>query len=116
MKRRKIYLLILPTIAFALVVFASTRAATAPMPTPLACVGGSKPIMRVVSRDHAITIVSTMAGPRYSATTHAGAVLAEGLTLEQLRNSRPVLYQELSPAVAGTDALIGPIGSIDLGD
>jgi hypothetical protein len=120
MKTRKKLLWIFPMVAFTAAALAATRSATAPLPDMPPVLAGTtaKPhvIVRVVSRDHSMTVVSSPAGPRYSAVTTNGAILADGLTLEQLRAAQPALYREVSPGVAGKESTLGPVGSIDLGD
>ena len=57
-------------------------------------------IVRLVSRAHTITVSAGPAAPLYSAQSADGKAIASNLTLEQLQDRHPALYQRLIPVVA----------------
>ena len=67
---------------------------------PLAPVVDGRPvIVHLVSCDHVVTVTAGPDGPLYSAKAKDGALVASGLTLEQLRERHPALYRRLHPAM-----------------
>lgn len=80
---------------------AAPQATVAPAGTaPLApvCAPADPVIVRLVGRETTVTITSTPAGPRYSAATRAGESLASNLSLSELRDQHPDLYQFVHPS------------------
>jgi hypothetical protein len=72
-------------------------------------VDGRPVIVHLVSRDHVVSITTGPHGPLYSAKTKDGVMVASGLTLQQLRDEHPEVYQRLAPAIA-------PAATVDAGD
>ena len=114
MNKRKMFLWMLPALAFTAVVFAGHGAVpTSQPPLPGSLAPGRHEIVRLVSRGHAITVASTPRGPLYSATAGDGTILAADLSLDELRLQEPALFREISPATATSEDGIGAIGVID---
>ena len=71
-------------------------------------------IVRLVGRDNVITITTGPHGPLYAATSPDGQVIAQAMTLDELRASRPDIYRQIS----GSASAGGQSGQLiaDLGD
>jgi len=54
-----------------------------------------KSIVRLVGQHTTITICSTAAGPRYSASDSSGRVIGTDLTLSDLRKNHPELSRQI---------------------
>ena len=70
-------------------------AATAAVPAPEPA---GPEIVRLVGRDHTITVTAGHGGPRYSIATSSGQVLVSRATLDDLRVHHPELYRLVEPA------------------
>ncbi|MEM8546004.1 MAG: hypothetical protein AAGF66_18665, partial [Cyanobacteria bacterium P01_H01_bin.119] len=57
-------------------------------------------VAQLVVRDRTVTITSSPAGYRYAVADESGAVLAAGLTEDQLSEQYPGLLDTLRPAIA----------------
>jgi len=82
---------------------ASTTPATPRAMAPSAPVAQQPPmpeIVRLVGRHFTATIVAGPKAPLYTVVSSSGDVLAERLTLAELRTSRPEVYRDLAPAMA----------------
>lgn len=76
-------------------------ASTSPAARPRRPAASSPPvIVRLVSRDHTITVTAGPSGPLYSQTDAAGRVVVKPATLEQLRAQHSDLYRQVEPATA----------------
>ncbi len=64
---------------------------------------GRPVLMRLVSRDHVVTVTAGADGPLYSAATKEGVALADSVTLEALRARHPDVYRIVHPARAGRE-------------
>ena len=72
-----------------------------PLTVPLEpVVAGQQVIVHLASRDHVVSITASPDGPRYTAKTREGVLLATGLTLQELQEQHPDVYQRLAPAIA----------------
>ena len=58
-----------------------------------------KVIVRLVSRTHDISAISTPQGVRYSAVDKSGHVLVTNATLDDLKTQHPELYRQLAPTL-----------------
>ncbi|HSV16021.1 MAG TPA: hypothetical protein VLI90_17295 [Tepidisphaeraceae bacterium] len=80
----------------------ATPAAVAPV--AIAPAPAAKPaapvIVRLVSRHYTIVVSAGRTAPLYQVTDNSGKLLADGVTLAQLRLVDNNLYQELVPALA----------------
>jgi hypothetical protein len=72
----------------------------------LPVVDGKPVIVHLVSRDHVVSVTAGPQGPLYSAKTKEGAMVASGVTLQQLREEHPDVYRQLHPAISA-DASVG---------
>jgi hypothetical protein len=70
---------------------------------------GRPVIVHLASRDHVVSITTGPDGPRYTAKTRDGVLLATGLTLQELQEQHPDVYKRLAPAIA-------PAVTVDAGD
>lgn len=61
---------------------------------------GRPVLVRLVGRDHVVTVTAGEAGPLYSAVTRDGVALADGVTLIELRERHPDVYRIVHPATA----------------
>src|SRR4051794_9513098 len=98
MRKRLVVLMTLSASALA----GCARPSPAPM-APLAKAAPTKPnpiIVRIVSRRYMIVVSAGKLGPLYTVTNAAGQVVADGVTLAELRLVDNNLYQELVPAIA----------------
>jgi hypothetical protein len=86
--------------------------ATGPAAAPAAPAKPADPvIVRLVGRDKVVTITAGRSGPLYSAATKGGELLATDLTLDELRQQRPDVYQFVFPAtVARADDRVDGAG------
>ena len=57
-------------------------------------------IVRLVGRHFTVTVVAGPTAPLYTVVSDSGDVLAERMTLAQLRENKPQVYQDLAPALA----------------
>jgi hypothetical protein len=75
--------------------------APAPAATPLASHEKAAPeIVRLVGRHFTVTIVAGPKAPLYTVVSDSGDVLAERMTLAELRENKPDVYRNLAPALA----------------
>ena len=72
-------------------------------------IDGRPVIVHLVTRDHVVSIRTGPSGPLYTATTRDGVMVANGLTLQQLREQHPDVFQRLQPAIA-------PAATVDASD
>jgi hypothetical protein len=78
------------------------RPTTSPT-APIAKVPTARPapvIVRIVSRHYSIVVSAGPTAPIYQVTNSAGHIVADGVTLAQLRLVDNNLYEELLPALA----------------
>ncbi len=74
-------------------------------------------IARLVGRHHTIIITTGPTTPLYTIETNSGQVLASNVTLSQLRQSRPDLYEDMFPnPKAGTKDGSGAIWDASIDD
>jgi hypothetical protein len=73
----------------------STATATRPKPTEQ-----FPTIVRLIGRHYTVTISAAPHAPVYTIVSASGDVLAEHMTLAQLRATHPDLYNGLAPAMA----------------
>jgi hypothetical protein len=57
-------------------------------------------IVRLESRFYSIVISAGPKSPLYTVHTASGELLAQNVTLDELRDSRPDLYNQLAPALS----------------
>ena len=74
---------------------------------------GRPVIVHLVNRDHVVSITTGPSGPRYTAKTQDGTVVATGLTLQQLRDQHPDIYRKLHPAISADASARLDIATVD---
>lgn len=77
-----------------------TAASALPAARPRSAAAGTPLIVRLVSRNHTITVTGGPAGPLYSQTDAAGHLVVPPATLQELRAQHSDLYRQVQPATA----------------
>ncbi len=82
-----------------LLLSAAAGCAAQPRPTPIAK-SSNHVIVRLVSCHEIITITTGPIAPLYTVADASGRVLVSGMTMADLKKTRPDLYQQISPALS----------------
>ena len=87
---------------------ASRPASTStPATAPAARATTDRPvIVRLVGRNYSVVISAGIKGPVYTVRTPDGQLLAENLTLNELRQSHTDLYDKLAPAISPENSAV----------
>lgn len=78
----------------------ATQASAAPVTAPAGPV-----IVRLVGRDYSV-VISAGPTPVYTVRNGVGQLLAQNLTLEELRQDHPDLYGKIAPAMSPQSAAV----------
>lgn len=87
--------------AILLATLATVTAGSAfPAARPRPAAASSPLIVRLVSRNHTITVTAGPSGPLYSQSDATGHLMVKPATLQELRVQHPDLYRQVQPATA----------------
>lgn len=75
-------------------------ASTAPAGQAVRAAAERPVIVRLVGRNYSVVISAGLKGPVYTVRKPDGQLLAENLTLDELRQSHTDLYDKLAPAIS----------------